>query len=200
MGSFDLDFGSALEAAEAIRNKQISSVELTHCMYERIDRFNPTLNAFVYELREGALSQANKADEAQARGESLGLFHGVPISIKETFGIEGHPATWGLPAFKDIKSPATAEPVARLLESGAVILGATNVATGLADWQSYNDIYGTTNNPWNLERGPGGSSGGSAAAVAAGLGYLSLGSDMGGSLRIPAHFAASLPRNPRSIW
>lgn len=196
MGSFDLDFGSALEAAEVIRNKQISSVELTHCMYERIDRFNPTLNAFVYELREGALSQANKADEAQARGESLGLFHGVPISIKETFGIEGHPATWGLPAFKDIKSPATAEPVARLLESGAVILGATNVATGLADWQSYNDIYGTTNNPWNLERGPGGSSGGSAAAVAAGLGYLSLGSDMGGSLRIPAHFCGIFAHKP----
>lgn len=196
MGSFDLDFGSALEAADVIRNKQISSVELTHCMYERIDRFNPTLNAFVYELREGALSQANKADEAQARGESLGLFHGVPISIKETFGIEGHPATWGLPAFKHIKSPVTAEPVTRLLESGAVILGVTNVATGLADWQSYNDIYGMTSNPWNLDRGPGGSSGGSAAALAAGLGYLSLGSDMGGSLRIPAHFCGIFAHKP----
>jgi len=196
MGSYDLDFGSALGAAEAIRNKQISSVELTQCMYERIDRFNPALNAFVYQLREGALSQAKKADQAQARGESLGIFHGVPISIKETFGIEGHPATWGLPTFKDIKSPATAEPVVRLLESGAVILGATNVARGLADWQSYNDIYGTTNNPWNLERVPGGSSGGCAAAVAAGLSYLSLGSDMGGSLRIPAHFCGIFAHKP----
>jgi amidase len=197
MGSCNLDFGSTLEAAEAMRTKQISSVELTERMYERIDHFNPALNAFVYELREGALSQAKKADEAQARGESLGLFHGVPISIKETFGIEGHPATWGLPTFKDIKSRATAEPVVRLLQSGAVILGATNVATKLADWQSYNDIYGTTNNPWNLERVPGGSSGGSAAAVGAGLSYLSLGSDLGGSVRIPAaHFCGIFAHKP----
>ena len=133
MGLCDFDLGSALEAAEAIRKKQISSVELTERTYERIGRFNLALNAFVYELREGALSQAKRADEAQARGESLGPFHGVPISIKETFGIEGHPATWGLSPFKNIKSLATAEPVVRLLESGAVILGATNVATGLAD-------------------------------------------------------------------
>lgn len=192
----DLDFGSAIQAAHAIRRREISSVELTQRMFERIDRYDRRLNAFVYELREGALSQAKKADEAQARGESLGPLHGVPISVKETFGIEGHPATWGLPAFKDVKSPTTAEPVVRLLESGAIILGATNVAKGLADWQSYNEIYGTTNNPWDLERVPGGSSGGSAAAVAAGLSYLSLGSDLGGSLRIPAHFCGVFAHKP----
>jgi amidase len=171
-------------------------VELTEYMYERIDHYNPGLNAFVYELREEALSQAQRADAAQARGESFGVFHGVPISIKESFGIEGHPATWGLPKFRDVRSPANAEAVARLLESGAVVLGATNVATGLADWQSYNAIYGTTNNPWNVTHVPGGSSGGSAAAVAAGLSYLSLGSDSGGSLRIPAHFCGIFAHKP----
>lgn len=192
----DLDFSSAIQASQAIRRRQISSVELTQRMFERIDRYDRRLNSFVYELREGALSQAKRADEAQARGESLGRFHGVPVSIKETFGMEGRPATWGLPGFKDIKSSATAEPVVRLLESGAVILGATNVAKGLADWQSYNDIYGRTNNPWNSECVPGGSSGGSAAAVAAGLSYLSLGSDSAGSLRIPAHFCGIFAHKP----
>lgn len=196
MESRDLTFVSALEIAEAIRKKQVSSVELTKYMYERIDRFNPSLNAFVYELREKAISQAQRADEAQAKGESFGVFHGVPISIKESFGIEGYPATWGLPKFRDVRSPANAEAVARLLRRGAVILGATNVARGLADWQSYNDVYGTTNNPWNLTRVPGGSTGGSGAAVAAGLSYLSLGSDSGGSLRIPAHFCGIFAHKP----
>jgi amidase len=196
MDSWDLDFASAFEAAEAIRSRQVSSVELTRRMLERMERFNPSLNAFVYDLRQSALSQAEQADEAQARGESLGRLHGVPISIKESFGIEGHPATWGLPAYRNSQAAATAEPVARLRRSGAVILGATNVATGLADWQSYNDIYGTVNNPWNRELTAGGSSGGSAAAVAAGLSYLSLGSDLAGSLRIPAHFCGVFAHKP----
>ena len=194
--SHDLDFASALQAAEAIRRKQVSSLELTQRAFARIDKYNPQLNAFVYQTRDEALAQAKKADEAQAHGTSLGVFHGVPINIKESFGVAGYPDTWGIPFFKDIKAPANSEPVARLLDAGAVLLGATNVPVNLADWQSYNPIYGTTNNPWDLKRVPGGSSGGSAAALAAGLGYLSVGSDIGGSIRVPSHFCGLFGHKP----
>lgn len=191
-----LDFASALSAAEAIRKKQISSTELTQRIFERIDKFNPQLNAYVYQTREEALAQAKKADEAQSHGQSLGPFHGVPFNIKESFGVAGQPDTWGVPAFKDTKAPADSEAVARLRKAGAILLGGTNVPVGLADWQSYNPIYGTTNNPWDLKRVPGGSSGGSAAALAAGLGYLSVGSDIGGSIRVPAHFCGLFGHKP----
>jgi amidase len=187
--SHDLDFASALQAAEAIRKRQISSVELTQRVFQRIDRYNPQLNALVYQLREDALAQAKKADEEQAQGKSLGVFHGVPITIKESFAVAGHPDTWGIPALRDSKAAKNSEVVERLLShAGTVLVGATNVPVTLGDWQSYNPIYGTTNNPWDLKRTPGGSSGGSAAALAAGLGYLSVGSDIGGSIRVPAHF------------
>lgn len=183
----DLDFASALVAAGAIRRKEVSSVELTRRVFERIDRYNPQLNAFAYQLREGALAQARKADDAQSRGASLGVFHGVPIHVKESFGVAGHPCTWGLVALRDSRAPRNSVVVDRLLGAGAVLIGATNVPVMLSDCQSYNPIYGTTNNPWDLKRTPGGSSGGSAAALAAGLGYLSVGSDIGGSIRVPSH-------------
>ncbi len=192
----DLDFASALGAAEAIRKKQISSVELTQRMFARIDRYNPPLNAYVYQTREEASAQAKKADEAQAQGKSLGVFHGVPFNIKESFAVAGHPATWGFPQVKDVKAQSNSDAVARLLDAGAVLLGATNVPVNLADWQTYNPIYGTTNNPWDVKRTPGGSSGGSAAALAAGLGYLSVGSDIGGSIRIPSHFCGLYGHKP----
>ncbi len=192
----DLDFASALQAAEAIRKKQISSLELTQRAFARIDKFNPQLNAFVYQTRDEALAQAKKADEAQASGKSLGVFHGVPFNVKESFGVAGYPDTWGIPAFKDIKASADSEAVARLRNAGAILLGATNVPVNLADWQSYNPIYGATNNPWDLKRTPGGSSGGSAAALAAGLGYLSVGSDIGGSIRVPSHFCGLYGHKP----
>ena len=192
----DLDFASALGAAEAIRKKQISSVELTQRMFARIDRYNPPLNAYVYQTREEASAQAKKADEAQAQGKSLGVFHGVPFNIKESFSVAGHPATWGFPQVKDVKAQSNSDAVARLLDAGAVLLGATNVPVNLADWQTYNPIYGTTNNPWDVKRTPGGSSGGSAAALAAGLGYLSVGSDIGGSIRIPSHFCGLYGHKP----
>jgi len=187
-GVDDLDFASALSAAAAIRAKKVSSVELTRRMFERIDKYNPKLNAFAYQMRDQALGQAQKADQALARGDGPGPFHGVPISIKESFGVEGEPDTWGIPALKGSRAPANSAVVERLLGAGAVLIGGTNVPLNLMDWQSYNDIYGTTNNPWDVTRTPGGSSGGSAAALAAGLAYLSVGSDIGGSLRVPAHF------------
>lgn len=191
-----LEFASALEAAEAIRKKHISSFELTQRTFARIDKYNPQLNAFAYQLREDALARAKHADEAQASGKSLGVLHGVPVHVKESFAVAGHPCTWGIPALKDSKAPSDSEVVARFLGAGAVLIGATNVPLALGDWQSYNQIYGTTNNPWDVKRSPGGSSGGTAAALAAGLGYLSVGSDIGGSIRVPAHFCGVYGHKP----
>ena len=160
-----------MQAAEAIRSKKVSSVELTKHIFERIDRFNPQLNAFVYQLRDEAMVAAKKADEGQARGDNHGVFHGVPITIKESFGVAGHPATWGIPAFRDSRAAKNSDVVERLLsDAGAVLVGATNVPVALGDWQSYNPIYGQTNNPWDVKRTPGGSSGGSAAALGSGIG------------------------------
>jgi len=194
------EFATALQAAEAIRTGKVSSVELTQRTFARIDKYNPQLNVFAYQLREDALAQAKKADEALARGksagETLGAFHGVPITVKESFAVQGHPCTWGNPELRNSKAPQDSTVVRRLLGQGAVLLGATNVPLNLADWQSYNAIYGQTNNPWDVKRSPGGSSGGSAAGLAAGLGYLSVGSDIGGSLRVPAHFCGVYSHKP----
>lgn len=194
--SHELDFASALQAAEAIRKKLISSVELTRHIFERIERYNPAINAFAYLLKEDALAQARKADDALARQESHGVFHGVPVNVKESFAVAGRPCTWGIPVFKDSKAPRNSAAVDRLLGAGAVLIGATNVPVSLADWQSYNPMYGTTHNPWDLKRTPGGSSGGSAAALAGGLGYLSVGSDIGGSIRVPSHFCGIYGHKP----
>jgi amidase len=191
-----LEFASALEAAEAIRKKHISSLELTQQTFARIDKYNPKLNAFAYLLREEALARAKQADEMQANGKLLGVFHGVPVHVKESFAVAGHPCTWGIPTLKDSKAPSDSEVVARYRGAGAVLIGATNVPLALGDWQSYNQIYGTTNNPWDVKRSPGGSSGGSASALAAGFGYLSVGSDIGGSLRVPAHFCGVYAHKP----
>ena len=145
----ELDFASALQAAEAIRTKKISSVELTQRMFARIDRYNPQLNVFAYQLREDALAQAKKADASLAQGKASGVFHGVPITVKESFAVAGHPCTWGFPPLRDSKAPKNSDVVNHLLsDAGAVLLGATNVPVALADWQSYNSIYGQTNNPW----------------------------------------------------
>jgi amidase len=192
----DLDFASALQAADAIRRKRVSSVELTRRVFERIDCYGPALNAFVYQTREEALASARKADEALARGKGLGPLHGVPVHVKESFGVAGRPCTWGLEAFRASKAPRDSEVVSRLAGAGAVLVGATNVPENLSDWQSFNRIYGTTNSPWDNRLTPGGSSGGSAAALAAGLGYLSVGSDIGGSIRVPAHFCGVYGHKP----
>ena len=192
---FDPDFGSALAAAAAIRARKISSVELTQHIFHRIDSFQPKLNAYVYQLREEALAAAKKADDDLARG-SGGPLHGVPINVKESFGVQGRPCTWGIPALKDSKAPQNAVAVRRLLDAGAILLGATNVPLNLADTQSFNDIYGATNNPWDLTRTPGGSSGGSAASLAAGMAFLSIGSDIGGSIRNPAAFCGVYGHKP----
>lgn len=192
----DLDFVSALDAAAAIRAKRVSSVELTRRTFARIDAYNPKLNAFVYQMRDQALVQAREADAALSKGKHQGPFHGVPFCVKEAFAVKGQPDTWGIVALKGSKAPSNSAVVQRLLDDGAVLIGGTNVPLNLMDWQSFNAIYGTTNNPWDVSRTPGGSSGGSAAALAAGLSYLSVGSDIGGSLRVPASFCGIYSHKP----
>lgn len=196
MSTFDPDFGSALDAAAAIRAREISSLELTEHIFRRIDAYEPKLNAYTYQLREQALETARKADQVLASGASTGPFHGVPVNVKESFGVAGCPCTWGIPMFKDIKAPAHSVPVRRLLDAGSVLLGATNVPLFLMDGQAFNDIYGTSNNPWDLTRTPGGSSGGTAASLAAGTTFLSIGSDIGGSIRTPASFCGIYGHKP----
>jgi amidase len=193
---FDPAFGTAVEAAAAIRAKKISSVELTQHTFRRIDAFQPALNAYVYQLREEALAAAARADETLARGAATGALHGVPINVKESFGVAGQPCTWGIPALRGSKAPAHAVAVRRLLDAGAILLGATNVPFQLMDAQSFNDIYGQTNNPWDLARTPGGSSGGTAAALAVGMAFLGIGSDIGGSIRGPAAFCGIYGHKP----
>jgi Asp-tRNA(Asn)/Glu-tRNA(Gln) amidotransferase A subunit family amidase len=123
----DLDFASALDVAARIKAKQVSSTELTHRMLARIDRYNPKLNAFTYQMRDQALAQARHADAALSRGDQVGPFHGVPICVKESFGVKGEPDIWGIVALKGSKAPANSAAVERLLDSGAVLLGGTNV-------------------------------------------------------------------------
>ena len=193
---FDPDFGSALSAAEAIRRKKISSVELTKHVLHRVEQVNPKLNAVILHFVEESLERARQADAAWAKGESWGPFHGVPITVKETYGMKGVPTSAGVPEWKDFRPSRNAAAVDRMLGGGAIIVGKTNVPVMAADWQSYNPIYGATNNPWDLKRTPGGSTGGGAAALAAGLGFLTLGSDIGGSIRIPSHFCGVYGHKP----
>ncbi len=181
-------FGSATAQAAALRKGQVSSVDLLKAYLERVDRFNPALNVLVVDDRKAALSRARAADRALAKGEVWGPLHGLPMTVKESFDLEGHPTTWGHLPRKDHAAASDALAVRRLKAAGAVVFGKSNVPLNLADFQSYNAVYGTSNNPWDLRRGPGGSSGGSAAMVAAGLSALEYGSDIGGSIRNPAAY------------
>jgi amidase len=189
-------FATAAETAAAVRNKTISARELVELTFRRIDAINPALNAIVGDLRAPALARAAEVDRALAEGRVLGPLHGVPVTIKESFAYRGTPNTWGLSDLAQASSPRTAVAIERLESAGAIVVGKTNVPVLLSDWQTYNPLYGTTNNPWDLSRTPGGSTGGGAAALAAGLGALSIGSDLSGSLRIPAHFCGVYTHKP----
>ncbi|MDQ6806898.1 MAG: amidase family protein [Actinomycetota bacterium] len=169
-----------------LRRKQVSSRELTELLLAQIDAVNPSLNAVVELRRERALEEAVMADKQLADGDR-GALLGVPITIKEAFNVAGMHTTWGNPAFKDYVADADASVVERLKRAGAIVVGKTNVHFMLADFaQTFNDVYGATANPWDTARTPGGSSGGSAAAIAAGMSFLEFGSDLVGSIRIPA--------------
>ncbi|MBO0840799.1 MAG: amidase [Sciscionella sp.] len=185
----DLLFESATDARKALRGKDISAVELVTAVLDRIDAVNPALNAVVELRRDEALREAAAADQVLASGVDVGPLHGIPITVKEAINVAGMRTTWGNPAFAEYVADADATAVRRLKDAGAIVVGKTNVAMMLGDFaQTENPIYGVTNNPWNLSHTPGGSSGGAAAAISAGLSFLELGSDLVGSIRIPASF------------
>jgi amidase len=188
-------FASAAECSAALKAKKVSAVELAQDAIGRIERHDAKINAVCVRDFERGLAAARDADAALARGETKPLL-GLPLTVKESYNIAGLPTTWGFPPQKDFRPAEDALSITRVKDAGGVILGKTNVPMGLADWQSYNDIYGTTNNPYDLGRTPGGSSGGSAAALAAGYGPLSLGSDIGGSLRVPAFHCGVFAHKP----
>ena len=166
---------SAIDQAAAIREQKISVGELLELQLERVDRLNPSINAIVWQDRKSARMLAKMLDEEAARGEFRGPLHGVPVTIKESFDLVGSPSTWGKPEFSENFPTADAETVISYKRAGALIFGKTNVPYLLRGWQTFNDIYGITNNPWDLTRNAGGSSGGSAAALAASLSALELG-------------------------
>jgi amidase len=192
----DRAFASATELAAEIRDRRIGCVELLDFYLARAQRHNPGLNAIVVWQIEQARERARAADAALARGERWGPLHGIPMTVKESFNVAGLPTTFGNPLWKDNVATGNAFLIDRLLQAGAIIFGKTNVPYMLADAQSHNEIYGTTNNPWDLTRSPGGSSGGEAATLAAGLSALGAGSDIAGSLRNPAHYSGVYGHKP----
>jgi amidase len=191
-----LPFQTAKQLAAAIRRKKIGCLELLDLYLKRVEQHNPALNAIIAMDVEGARKRARAADRAVKAGKKLGPLHGVPMTIKESFNVAGYATTWGSPALKDNKAGSNALLAQRMIDAGVTLFGKTNVPLWLADYQSYNDVYGTTNNPWDLTRSPGGSSGGSAAALAAGLTGIEAGSDIGSSIRNPAHYCGVFGHKP----
>lgn len=192
----ELHFLSASALARAILRREISSLELLEHFEARVREYNPGINAIVATDFDSARELARAADESLERGEIWGPLHGVPMTIKDAFEVQGLPSTGGIPELKDHVPEESAVAVDRLDRAGAIIFGKTNVPYASGDLQTYNDIYGTTNNPWDVTRGPGGSSGGAAAAIAAGLTGLELGSDIGGSIRTPSHLCGVFGHKP----
>ncbi len=188
-------YASVAELRAALSARKVSATELLRAALQRIDRLDGRINAVVVRDDDRALAAAALADAAIAQGETAPLL-GVPMTVKESFGVAGLPTTSGDPALARTLAKEDALAVRALKRAGAIILGKTNVPLGLGDIQSHNALYGVTNNPWDVTRTPGGSSGGSAAAVAAGYVPLELGSDIGGSIRIPAHFCGVYGHKP----
>lgn len=188
-------FQSAEELAAALRAGEVTSVELTDEAITRIERDDRAINAICVPDFDRAREAARDADRARTRGEDRPLL-GIPVTVKESYNIAGLPTTWGMPLHRNFVPAEDALQVSRVKAAGAVVLGKTNVPLMLQDVQSFNEIYGTTNNPWDHGRTPGGSSGGSAAALACGFGALSIGSDIAGSLRTPAHFCGIYAHKP----
>ncbi|MBX3485201.1 amidase family protein [Phenylobacterium sp.] len=186
---------TAGELVEMLAARKVGALELTDALIARIEDRDRALNAVVVRDFDRARDAARAADALIAKGERRPLL-GLPMTVKESNNVEGLPSTWGSPAFTGWTAPTDAVAVQRLKAAGAIIVGKTNVPPFLADWQSHNPVYGRTRNPWDLSRSPGGSSGGSAAALAAGMTPLELGSDIGGSIRVPAGFCGVYGHKP----
>lgn len=184
----DLLYRSAFKIAEDIKEKRVTAREVLEFFLERVARHNSALNCVIALDEERARARADKADAALARGEDWGPLHGVPLTIKDALSTKGLVTVGGIPDCRDNVPTENALAVQSYIDAGAIIFGKTNVPFMSSDLQTFNEVYGTTNNPWNTDRTCGGSSGGAAAALAAGLTPLELGSDIGGSIRTPCHF------------
>jgi amidase len=189
-------FRSALDQARLLRARKIGARELLDLCWARTEKHNPTVNAVIVSDIDRARKMARAADRRLKAGEPRGVFDGVPMTIKESFDWQGTPTTWGDPRFTGNVAKSDAVALTRLTNEGAIVFGKTNVPLMLADWQSFNAIYGTTSNPWDVTRSPGGSSGGSAVALATGMSALEVGSDIGASIRNPAHYCGVYGHKP----
>jgi len=192
----DPSFLSAARLAARVRRGEIGCLELLDHYIARVERLDGRTNAVVVRDFERARARARALDRKRKQGSAEGKLFGVPMTVKESFDVAGLPTTWGIPGLEKTTAASNALAVDRLLAAGAVVFGKTNVPIYLGDWQSFNAIYGTTNNPWNPALGAGGSSGGAAAALAAGLTGLELGSDIGASIRNPAHYCGVYGHKP----
>jgi len=192
----ELAYDSAIAIARKIRDRKISSREALHYFLARIDALDKPINSVVTIDVARARAEADSADAALARGRILGPLHGVPVTVKDSFQTAGMRTTSGAPELAEFIPTEDAWPVARLRQAGAVIFGKTNLPIYAGDMQTYNKVFGTTNNPHDLSRTPGGSSGGSAAALACGFTPLELGSDIGGSIRLPSHMSGVVGHKP----
>jgi amidase len=192
----DLPLLNATELVAALRSRRVSSVELLDAYVARVEKLNPIVNAVVTLDVDRARQRAAQADAAWARGEWWGPLHGLPVTVKDALDTAGLRTTGGSSDFAERVPDRDAPVVARLKEAGAVVFAKTNLPLWSGDGQTWNDLFGTTANPWDLERAPGGSSGGAAVAVACGLSALETGTDIGGSIRNPAHFTGVYGHKP----
>ncbi len=192
----DTAFATARRVASLIKTGKLSALDVTDFYIARIEAFDDALNAVVVRDFDRARAQAKLLDRNKKKLSKLPPLYGVPMTLKESFDVAGLPTTWGVEAARGNIAKTDAVAVQRFKAAGAVVLGKTNVPVMLADWQSSNPIYGTSNNPWDMGRSPGGSSGGSAASLAAGFSALDAGSDIGNSLRDPAHYCGIYAHKP----
>lgn len=192
----DLAFQSAVTLVGRLQDGSLSSRELTEHYIGRIEAYDGEINAVIVRDFDRARAAADGADKQLRKGDTPGALHGLPITVKESFALAGTPTTFGFEAFADNIAERDALAVERLKTAGAIVLGKTNVPPGLMDGQSWNPVYGRTANPWDPARTPGGSSGGSAAALAAGFSALELGSDIASSIRNPAHYCGLFGHKP----